>query len=59
MPELPRFPNPDNDRDTTAERASPTGRPRWVAVVGIGVAAAVVVLVVVLHVTGVIGPGSH
>lgn len=59
MPELPRFPNPDNISDTTEEGASITGRPRWVAVVAIGVMAAVVVLVVVLHVTGVIGPGSH
>ncbi len=57
MAELPRFPNPDND--TMAERTSTTGRPRWLAAVGIGVAVGLVVLVVVLHVTGVIGPGSH
>ncbi|MBJ7594278.1 MAG: hypothetical protein JF886_05335 [Candidatus Dormibacteraeota bacterium] len=57
MAELPRFPNPDED--AVGERASTTGRPRWVAVVGIGVAVGLVVLVVVLHLTGVIGPGSH
>ncbi|MBJ7608862.1 MAG: hypothetical protein JF887_05460 [Candidatus Dormibacteraeota bacterium] len=59
MAELPRFPNADRDTDTSAEHVSTTGRPRWVAVLGIGLAIALVVLVMVLHVTGVIGPGSH
>ena len=33
--------------------------PRWVTVVGILVAAVLVLLFVVLHVTGVLGPGAH
>ena len=36
-----------------------TGRPQWVSVLGIAIAIALVVLFVVLHLTGTLGPGGH
>jgi hypothetical protein len=36
-----------------------TGTPRWVSVLGIVIAVVLVVLFVVLHVTGTLGPGDH
>ena len=63
----PPYPRPDADPDaeTGAEaggqpRHRPgNGTPRWVMVAGIIVAIAVVLLMVVLHATGVLGPGDH
>ena len=36
-----------------------TSTPRWVSVLGIIIAIVLVVLFVVLHVTGTLGPGDH
>jgi hypothetical protein len=41
-----------------AQRGTAPGAPRWVKVSGIA-ALAVVVLFLVLHLTGVMGPGMH
>jgi hypothetical protein len=35
------------------------GRPGWAVVVGIVLAIALLALIVLLHLSGVIGPGSH
>jgi hypothetical protein len=40
-----------------SEPVAPT--PRWKVVAGIGVGVVVVVLLIVLHLTGVLGPGAH
>ncbi len=37
----------------------PSGTPRWVSVLGIVVAIALVLLFVVLHLTGTLGAGAH
>ncbi|HEX9380988.1 MAG TPA: hypothetical protein VF891_05775 [Gaiellaceae bacterium] len=37
----------------------PAGTPRWLSVLGIVVAILLVLLFVVLHVTGTLGPGAH
>jgi negative regulator of sigma E activity len=36
-----------------------TRKPRWVTAVGIAAAILVVVILAVLHLTGVMGPGAH
>jgi hypothetical protein len=40
-------------------REPAAGTPRWVPLLGIVVAVGLIVLVVVLHLTGVLGPGAH
>ena len=49
------------DGDTSMERTSAAagGPPRWVVALGIALAVAAVLLVFVLHLTGVLGPGAH
>lgn len=57
----PSYPNSDADSvsDTSeGPNRRPSARtPRWLRVAGIVVATALVLLFVVLHVTGVLGPG--
>jgi hypothetical protein len=45
--------------DDTGKSGSATGSPRWVSVLGIIIAIVLVLIVVVLHVTGTLGPGAH
>ncbi|MHB8574447.1 MAG: hypothetical protein ACYDCQ_03860 [Dehalococcoidia bacterium] len=61
MADLPPYPDtPDSNADTGAghNRSPTTSRSRWVYALWIG-GVAIVLLVVALHLTGVIGPGSH
>jgi hypothetical protein len=57
--------DPPRDSDTGDEPAveldseSATRRPRWVPVIGIVIAVGLGALVLVLHLTGVLGPGAH
>jgi hypothetical protein len=50
---------PGDEPAVSPERRSPTGTPRWISVLGIAIAVGLVVLVFVLHLTGVLGPGAH
>jgi hypothetical protein len=51
-------PYPDDiDRGQEPERDERT--PRWKAVLGVLVAAIVIVVVVYLHLAGIVGPGAH
>lgn len=52
MADLPRHPDSGTDR----EPAAPTRR--WIPLVGIVAGLALVALFVVLHLTGVVGPGA-
>jgi hypothetical protein len=47
--------------DTPVEpgRGSATGTPRWGTVLAIVIAVGLVLLLLVLHLTGVLGPGGH
>ena len=53
--------SPDADGDTSMERKSAAagGPPRRVLALGIALAVAAVLLLFVLHLTGVLGPGAH
>jgi hypothetical protein len=55
------FPYPDSkgDTDVGPDRGSPNGRPRWVSMLGIVIAIVLLLLIVVLHLTGILGPGAH
>jgi hypothetical protein len=58
MAELPSHPDTGQAGDGPDLRSS-TRRAGWKTVVGIAAVVAVIVLFVVLHVTGVLGPGEH
>jgi hypothetical protein len=59
----PTDPHPARDSGEEADvgtgRRSASGPPRWVSALGILVAVGLVVLLFVLHLTGVLGPGAH
>ncbi len=54
-----RSPETREDTDLGAERGQAAGTRRWVFVIGIIAAIAVVALMVLLHLTGILGPGAH
>ena len=53
--------SPDNEHGAPrgSDREAAGSRPRWVLVVGIAVALALLGLMVFLHLNGTIGPGVH
>lgn len=53
--DLPSYPEARTDHDTHPDRGSTQSAPRWVFVVAI----VVVLLIAVLHLTGILGPGLH
>jgi hypothetical protein len=55
----PSYPDTRGDTGVEPGRRSATSRPRWVPVIGIVIAVVLVLLLVVLHLTGVLGPGAH
>jgi hypothetical protein len=57
MADPPR--HPDTSKETARDRGSTDARPRWVIALAILSAVALVVLLVVLHLTGTLGPGAH
>jgi hypothetical protein len=58
MADLPSHPDSD-DADAGHGRGRAGGTPRWVGVLGAIVAIVVILLVIVLHLAGVLGPGAH
>jgi hypothetical protein len=52
-------PTPYPDTGDNRDRGSARSTPRWVTVLGIVIAIALIVLFVVLHLTGTLGPGAH
>jgi hypothetical protein len=55
----PPYPDTGDDTGVGPDRGSATGTPRWVFVLGIIIAIVLVLLLVVLHLTGTLGPGAH
>jgi hypothetical protein len=62
MAQLP-YPTPEENSGTSpadpAMTSRAAGSQRWLLVAGISVAVALLLLMVVLHLTGVLGPGEH
>jgi hypothetical protein len=60
MADLPAHPDTGDSPDTGSGLAAPPqSRPGWLAPAGVALAVGLVVLMVVLHLLGVFGPGSH
>ena len=49
----------DDQGGAGPKRGATTGTPPWVYVLGIVLAIALVVLLIVLHLSGILGPGLH
>jgi len=59
MADPPPYPDTGDDTGVGPDRGSATSTPRWVSVLGIIIAIVLVLLFVVLHLTGTLGPGAH
>jgi len=58
MTDPPRHPGTNED-DGPAPKGPPGGAPRGKVVLGVTIAIALLVLIILLHLTGTIGPGAH
>jgi hypothetical protein len=56
---LPHYPGTESDTGAQPGRGSAAGAPRWITVFGIAMAILVVVTLIILHLSGAIGPGVH
>jgi hypothetical protein len=55
----PRSPETEDDAGQGPDLGADGSTPRWVVVLGIFIAIALVGLIVLLHLTGTLGPGAH
>jgi hypothetical protein len=59
MAHPPPYPKRGDDTGEGSDYVPAAGTPRWITVLGIVIAIGVVVLIVVLHLSGSMGPGAH
>ena len=59
MPELPSHPDTGHGARPEPDLGTTSGASRWKTAIGIAVGILAVVVFVVLHLTGVVGPGEH
>ena len=59
MADQPRHPDISDDTSSRAGAVPGTARPRWKAALLIAIVVAAVLLVIVLHVTGVVGANTN
>jgi hypothetical protein len=57
--ELPRFHGPGDDAGVGAARRPRTARQRWTTVAVAAIVVALLLVMLVLHLTGAAGPGMH
>lgn len=58
-PDRPVYPDADGEAGAGPDRGSAATTPGWIKVVGIVIAVLVVLMFVVMHLTGAVGPGAH
>lgn len=58
-PPCPGADEPGDDTGARPDRSPTTGAPRWVLGMVIVIAIVLVLLIVVSHLSGVVGPGAH
>jgi len=59
MADPPPYPDAGDDAGVGPDRGRASSRRRWRSVLGIVIAIAFVLVFVVLHLTGALGPGAH
>ena len=59
MTHLPPFPDSTGDSDSTEDSAPPHGTPGRGVLVGTAIAIGLLILMVALHLSGTLGPGTH
>ena len=59
MTHQPRYQGSDEDTDTSTARKPLTARQRWTRAAVIAIVAALLLAMVILHVTGTFGPGTN
>jgi hypothetical protein len=59
MADPPHYPENEEEPGTVLDRGAAGRTPRWVVALGIVIAIALVALIVLLHLTGIVGPGAH
>lgn len=58
MTDPSRYPDTEEDTGVGPDSGGAGGTPRWVFVLGICIAVVAILVFVVLHLTGTVGPGS-
>lgn len=58
-PDARTYPDTGDETGAGPDSGSAAGTPRWIKVVGIVIAVLVVLMFVVMHLTGAVGPGAH
>jgi hypothetical protein len=59
MADQPRYQSSEEDTDAGAARRPLTTRQRWARVAVIAIVAALLLLMLILHMTGTLGPGAN